>query len=88
MSNQYHYIDHDYIYTDPKTGVLRNLANVTNFDTLILIESGAVTKRITELQANPIKIKNAYTLLDIHKYLFQDIYSWAGKIRTVHVRNN
>ena len=85
MSNQYHYIDPDYAYTDPKTGVLRNLANIMDFDTLIIIESGAVTKRITDLQTNPIKIKNSFTLLDIHKYLFQDIYSWAGKMRTVEI---
>jgi cell filamentation protein len=85
MPNQYHYIDHDYIYTDPKTGVLRNLANVTDLDTLILIESGAVTKRIAELQIHPIKIKTSSNLLDIHKYLFQDIYAWAGKIRTVEI---
>ena len=85
MINQYHYIDPDYYYTDPNTGVLRNLANVTNFNTLLLIESGAVTKRIAELQANPIKIKNSSTILDIHKYLFQDIYSWAGKTRTVEI---
>jgi len=85
MPNQYHYIDHDYIYTDPKTGVLRNLADITDLDTLTLIESGAVTKRIAELQINPIKIKTSSNLLDIHKYLFQDIYSWAGEIRTVEI---
>jgi len=85
MVNRYHYIDPDYFYTDPKTGVLRNLANVTDFNTLLLIESGAVTKRIAELQANPIKIKNSSTLLDIHKHLFQDIYLWAGKTRTVEI---
>ena len=85
MSNQYHYIDPDYTYTDPKTGVLRNLANVTDFNTLLLVESGTVTKRIAELQATPIKIKNASTLLDIHRHLFQDIYSWAGNIRTVEI---
>jgi len=72
MPNQYHYIDHDYIYTDPKTGVLRNLADITDLDTVTLIESGAVTKRIAELQINPIKIKTSSNLLDIHKYLFQD----------------
>jgi len=85
MSKQYHYIDPDYTYTDPKTGVLRNLANVTDFDTLIIVESGAVTKRIADLQTNPIKIKDSSTVIDIHKYLFQDIYSWAGKIRTVEI---
>jgi len=85
MSNQYRYIDPDYTYTDPKTGVLRNLANIADFDTLLFIESGAVTKRIAELQKNPIKIKDSSALLNIHKCLFQDIYSWAGKVRTVEI---
>jgi len=85
MPNQYLYIDPDYTYTDPETGVLRNLANVTDFDTLVLVESGAVTKRIAELQENHFKIKSSSTLLDIHKHLFQDIYSWAGKIRMVEI---
>ena len=85
MPNQYHYIDPDYTYTDPETGVLRNLANITDFNTLLFIESGAVTKRIAELQANPVKIKNSSALLGIHKHLFQDIYSWAGTVRTVEI---
>jgi cell filamentation protein len=85
MVNQYHYIDLDYVYTDPKSGVLRNLVNAIDSNTLLLIESGAVTKRIAELQFDYIKIKNSSSLLDIHKYLFQDIYSWAGKIRTVEI---
>ena len=85
MPNQYSYIDPDYTYTDPKTGVLRNLADAVDFKTLLLIESGAVAKRIAELQGNPVKIKDSSTLLDMHKYLFQDIYSWAGKIRTVEI---
>ncbi len=85
MSEQYHYIDPDYTYTDPQTGVLRNLANVADRDTLMFIESGAVAKRISELKAKPIKIKGSQTLLTVHKYLFQDIYSWAGKVRTVEI---
>ncbi|GHV53652.1 hypothetical protein FACS1894181_17550 [Bacteroidia bacterium] len=24
-------------------------------------------------------------MLDIHRYLFQDVYSWAGKVRTVEI---
>ena len=47
MPNQYHYIDSDYTYTDPKTGVLRNLINAVDFNTLLLIESGAVTTPIS-----------------------------------------
>ena len=85
MPNQYSYIDSDYIYTDPETGMLRNLVNAADSNTLILIESGAVTKRIAELHTNPIAIKDSSTLLDIHRHLFQDIYSWAGKIRVVEI---
>ncbi len=29
MSNLYQYIDPDYTYTDHKTGILRNLADIT-----------------------------------------------------------
>ena len=85
MLNQYHYIDPDYTYTDPETKVLRNLVNAVDSNTLLIIESGAVTKRIAELQANPVRIKDSSSLLDIHKYLFQDIYLWAGKIRTAEI---
>ena len=85
MPNQYHYIDPDYTYTDPKTGVLRNLVNAVDDNTLIALESIAVAKRIEKLRINPIKIKNSSTLLDIHKHLFQDIYLWAGEIRTVEI---
>lgn len=85
MSEQYRYIDPDYTYTDPKTGILRNLVNITDHDTLVFIESGAVAKRINELEINPIKIKDSSALFIIHKYLFQDIYSWAGEKRTVEI---
>ena len=85
MSNSYNYVDPDYTYTDPKTGILRNLADITDQDVLLFVESGAVTKRIQELYENPIKIKGAESLLAIHRHLFQDIYSWAGKKRIVEI---
>lgn len=85
MSDHYKYIDPDYIYTDPKTGVLRNLADITDEDILLFAESGAVTKRAQELFLNPIKIQGIKSLFIIHKHLFQDIYAWAGKKRTVEI---
>ena len=81
----YQYIDPDYTYTDPKTGIIRNLAAITEYEVLLFIESGAVTKRTQELSVNPIKIKDSMSLLAIHKHLFQDIYAWAGKMRTVEI---
>jgi cell filamentation protein len=85
MSNSYKYIDPDYIYTDPKTGLLRNLLNITDHDVLLFVESGAVTKRLQELYENPIKIEGICSLFEIHRQLFQDIYIWAGKKRTVEI---
>ncbi len=85
MSNSYNYIDPDYTYTDQKTGILRNLADITDESVLLFVESGAVTKRMQELYLNPIKIKNSSSLFFIHKHLFQDIYIWAGKKRNVEI---
>jgi cell filamentation protein len=85
MSNSYKYIDPDYTYTDPKTGLLRNLQDITDPEVLLFVESGAVTKRLQELYENPIKIKGIDSLFAIHKHLFQDIYTWAGKKRIVEI---
>ena len=85
MSNSYKYLDPDFTYTDPKTGLLRNLQDITDPDVLLFVESGAVTKRLQELYENPLKIKNIDGLFEIHRYLFQDIYIWAGKKRTVEI---
>jgi cell filamentation protein len=80
MKNNYDYIDLDYIYTDPKTGILRNK------EVLLAFESLKVSEKLELLQENPIKIKNSNTLLEIHKFLFQDVYDeWAGKVRTVEI---
>jgi cell filamentation protein len=85
MSNSYKYVDPDYTYTDPKTGILRNLADITDQEALLFVESGAVTKRMQELYENPIKIKGIESLFAIHRHLFQDIYFWAGKKRIVEI---
>lgn len=85
MSNSYKYIDPDYTYTDPKTGLLRNLQDITDPEDLAFVESGVVTKRLQELYENPIKIKGIESLFEIHKHLFQDIYAWAGKNRIVEI---
>ncbi len=85
MSNSYKYIDPDFNYTDPATGLLRNLLDIKDPDVLLFVESGAVTKRLQELYEKPIKIKSIAGLFEIHRHLFQDIYVWAGKKRTVEI---
>lgn len=85
MSNSYKYIDPDYSYTDPNTGLLRNIPCISDFDALLFVESGAVTKRLQELYETPIKLKGIQSLFEIHGHLFKDIYEWAGKKRIVEI---
>jgi cell filamentation protein len=85
MPDSYKYIDLDYTYTDSKTGILRNIADITDPDDLPFFESVVVAKRIQELYEKPIKIKGTDSLFSIHKHLFQDVYSWAGKKRKVEI---
>lgn len=85
MSDSYEYLDNKYTYTDPKTGVLKNLAGITDSDALLFFESAAVSKRLQELYENPLKINGINSLFEIHKHLFQDVYAWAGKKREVEI---
>jgi cell filamentation protein len=71
MSNSYEYLDADFIYTDPNTGLLRNLQDISDPDVLLFVESGVVTKRLQELYENPIKIKGVDSLFEIHRIYFK-----------------
>jgi cell filamentation protein len=62
ISNSYKYVDPDYTYTDPKSGLLRNLQDISDPDVLLFVESSAVTKRLQELYENSIKIKGVDSL--------------------------
>jgi cell filamentation protein len=85
MSDAYKYVDPDHTYTDPKTGVLRNLQDIADPDVLLFVESSVVTKRLQELNDSPIKIKGIDSLFHIHRHLFQAIYEWAGQKRLVEI---
>lgn len=88
MSNSYKYIDKNYIYIDPESKLLRNLQNIKDPDVLLFVESSVVTKRLQELNEKPIPIKGIESVFIIHKYLFQDIYYWAGEKRIVEISKN
>ena len=87
MENNYQYIDPEYNYTH-KNGVLLNLAHIEDEQILLAYESLKVSRRVEALFENPIKIKDSNSLLIIHHHLFQDIYEWAGKVRTVNISKN
>ena len=84
MGNNYRYLDPNHKYTD-KNGVLYNLANIKDEKVLAVYESLKVSKRLEEIYENPLKSKDSNSLITIHHYLFQDVYEWAGKTRSVNI---
>lgn len=73
-------------YLIPGTNILRNLVNATTAEDLEAAENDFVSVRALELLANPPKAQGTLKQLQwIHHQLFQDVYDWAGQIRTVDI---
>ena len=91
MSNSYKYLDPDYTYTDPKTGILRNLQDIIEPDVLLFVESGAVTKRLQELYENPITVESIDSFLkstDIYFKIFMFGQAKSGQLKLTRTANN
>lgn len=71
---------------DPYTevsGVLRNRLGITDQNTLEAVERAAAFQRIVQLEQNPIDgVFDFGHLQAIHRYILQDVYEWAGELRT------
>lgn len=87
-------MDNKYKYTYEKTAnycykgtdVLINKLNITNDKDLFDAERELVLLRTHELNENPLKGNFDFKhLKSIHKYLFQDVYRWAGDIRNCNI---
>lgn len=73
-------------YSYPDIDVLRNKANIRDADKLAEFEYRSTAIRALEQQEEPIKGKfDLKHLQAIHKHMFQDVYEWAGEIRSVSI---
>ena len=72
-----------YVYEG--TNVLINLANIKEQDKLDNFETTLSRVAIVELLKNPIDITSTKDTFEIHKRLFKEVYSWAGKPRTINI---
>ena len=73
-------------YVYPGTHILRNKFNIQDYARWKRIEGIISSTKIIELResaSHTIKKFDFHTLKAIHRYLFEDIYTWAGSIRTV-----
>ena len=68
------------------TTVFKNYLGITNYDELMQKEADITFERLVELCENPIEGNfDKKHLCDIHRYIFGDIYPFAGKYRTVYM---
>jgi len=87
MDNKYDYsYEYDSSYCYPKTNILRNKLNIKNDQSLNDMERDIVQIRALQVIIDPIKGNFDFEHFKaIHKFLFQDIYGWAGESRTCNI---
>ncbi len=79
--SRYSAIDH-YVY--PDTAVLRNKAGLKDQQALDAFEADVTALCMLELIDAPVQGNfDLAHLCAIHRHIFQDVYEWAGEIRTV-----
>ena len=69
-------------YRYPNSDVLMNRLNIQDYDELHVFERDISYRKMAYLVTNPIKgTLDLKYLQKIHKFVFGDIYAWAGRIR-------
>ena len=73
-----------YLYED--SDILKNLLNIKDKEMLDEAEADYVTFRLKEIAMNPLPGRYDYEhLLQMHKFIFQDICEWAGQQRKQNI---
>ena len=71
-----------YLHTD----ILKNLADIRDREMLSCMEAEYTSIRLAELvTGESVSRFDFATLCDMHHYIFQDIYEWAGKPRVINI---
>ena len=83
---KYSYLDEKGIYCYQNSDVLINKLNIQDEETFYKVERLYSGLRQSELLDKPIEGNLDFEHLKaIHFYLFQDLFFWAGKVRTVAI---
>lgn len=72
-----------YVYEG--TNVLINKLNIKDDKELDAAESDYAILNIDSLKNSGFQIKTIFDCLSIHKYIFGDLYEWAGEPRTIDI---
>ncbi|MNC24299.1 Adenosine monophosphate-protein transferase VbhT [compost metagenome] len=87
MGSNYDYsYEWDKRYCYPHSNVLINILGITDAQRLHVAEREITSLRLANAKINVISGHfDLSHLRKIHKYIFGDIYKWAGKIRQVNI---
>lgn len=86
-SDLYDYAE-DGTYCYPGSSVLRNRFNIRDESTLRKFERHIAALRMSEIDSGEMDFGNRFDachLCSLHRFLFGDIYEWAGNYRTVDI---
>lgn len=73
-------------YLYPHTDILKNLADIRDGEMLSCMEAEYTSIRLSEIVIGESASRFDFvSLCDMHYYIFQDIYEWAGKIRIINI---
>lgn len=73
-------------YLYPNSNILKNKFGVKNEKDLNEMEAEYTSLRLKQLAENPLKGDYGFMhFCDFHKYIFQDIYEWAGLLRIINI---
>lgn len=76
-------------YLYPHTDILRNLADIRDREVLSCMEAEYTSIRLAELvTGESVSRFDFAALCDVHHYIFQDIYEWAGEIRVINIEKS
>ena len=73
-------------YLIPDSDILQNKLGITNKDLLEKAEADITYLKLLDIDAwFENKPLNYETFLEVHKYIFGDLYEWAGQLRTIEI---
>ena len=75
-------------YTYEGTNVLINKADIRNQEKLDEFETTMVQLALIDLMKREYVINTVFDIYTIHRLLFQEVYDWAGKKRTINIYKN
>ena len=67
------------------TNIIKNLGNIKDQKKLDDYETTLTRLAIVELLKNPINLTSTNDIFEIHRFLFKDVYSWAGEKRIINI---